>query len=177
MQLDIAGDLGFELPTIDYSNLDQAVTITDDISENMDDVTDSITEATAEAKKFKYQLMGFDELNILKSNNDDYNAKVPDIKDNVVNNYPSDLGLGVPEYDFGLDTVTPQAKGIYQKIKDYLENLTPAKLVEDILTFAWDTAIKGVGLLIEGLKGVWNWFTKLDTKSKLLVGTIAAILQ
>ena len=172
---DIAGDLGFELPTIDYSNLDQAVTITDDISENMDDVTDSITEATAEAKKFKYQLMGFDELNILKSNNDDYNAKVPDIKDNVVNNYPSDLGLGVPEYDFGLDTVTPQAKGIYQKIKDYLENLTPAKLVEDILTFAWDTAIKGVGLLIEGLKGVWNWFTKLDTKSKLLVGTIAAI--
>lgn len=172
---DIAGDLGFELPTIDYSNLDQAVSVTDDISDSMDDVTDSITEATAEAKKFKYQLMGFDELNILKSNNDDYNAKVPDIKDNVVNNYPSDLGLGVPEYDFGLDTVTPQAKGIYQKIKDYLENLTPAKLVEDILTFAWDTAIKGIGLLIEGLKGVWNWFTKLDTKSKLLVGTIAAI--
>lgn len=170
----IAGDLGFELPTIDYSNLDYAADVTDDISDNFDDVSANVDEATAEIKKLKLQLMGFDELNILKSPTDDSASKLKEAAKTAAD-YPSDLGLGIPEYDFGLGTVTSQSKEIYKKLKDYFDNLTPAKFVEDLLTFSWDLLLKGVKLFIEGLKGVWNWFTKLDTKSKILVGTIAAI--
>lgn len=171
----LAKEWGFELPKIDYSNLDQAVSITDDISDDFSDVADNIEEATSEAKKFKLQLMGFDELNILKSPKEDSAGKDKTKLDDIVNNYPSDLGLGVPEYDFGLDKVSSKARDIAEKIKNFFDIpdlLTlldriktlytwvrsklpkPLQQLMDILTAVF--AIKGIMALIGKVKTLWG---------------------
>ena len=171
----LAKEWGFELPKIDYSNLDQAVSITDDIADDFNDVADNIEEATSEAKKFKLQLMGFDELNILKSPKEDSAGKDKTKLDDIVNNYPSDLGLGVPEYDFGLDKVSSKARDIAEKIKNFFDIpdlLTlldriktlytwvrsklpkPLQQLMDILTAVF--AIKGIMALIGKVKTLWG---------------------
>lgn len=171
----LAKEWGFELPKIDYSNLDQAVSITDDIADDFNDVADNIEEATSEAKKFKLQLMGFDELNILKSPQEDSAGKDKTKLDDIVNNYPSDLGLGVPEYDFGLDKVSSKARDIAEKIKNFFDIpdlLTlldriktlytwvrsklpkPLQQLMDILTAVF--AIKGIMALIGKVKKLWG---------------------
>lgn len=117
----IANAFGFELPKIDYSGLDDAVSITEDMDDAASNLSDDFADATAEAKKLKYQLMGFDELNILKSPTDDSTASK--VEDNLANLYPSDLGLGIPEYDFGLDSVSLKADEILNKLKEAFNNL------------------------------------------------------
>lgn len=117
----IANAFGFELPKIDYSGLDDAVSITEDMDDAASNLSDDFADAAAEAKKLKYQLMGFDELNILKSPTDDSTASK--VKDNLANLYPSDLGLGIPEYDFGLDSVSLKADEILNKLKEAFNNL------------------------------------------------------
>ena len=153
----IAKKWGFELPKIDYSGLDDAVSVEEDLNDYAEDISDNFADATQEVKKFKNQLMGFDELNILKAPTDDAASKVktPDIK----NLYPNDLGLGIPSYDFGLDDITPQAKQIYQRFKRWLADLSPKKLFTEFT---------------KGLQNIWKWFNKLDTSTKILIGGIAA---
>lgn len=61
----VAGILGIEL------NLDAfGQGFSDDIESGFDDVSDSIDNATSSAKKFKQQLQGFDELNVLTTQDD-----------------------------------------------------------------------------------------------------------
>ena len=117
----IANAFGFELPKIGYSGLDDAVSITEDMDDAASNLSDDFADAAAEAKKLKYQLMGFDELNILKSPTD--NSTASKVKDNLANLYPSDLGLGIPEYDFGLDSVSLKADEILNKLKEAFNNL------------------------------------------------------
>lgn len=117
----VANAFGFELPKIDYSGLDDAVSITEDMDDAASNLSDDFADAAAEAKKLKYQLMGFDELNILKSPTDDSTASK--VEDNLANLYPSDLGLGIPEYDFGLDSVSLKADEILNKLKEAFNNL------------------------------------------------------
>ena len=117
----IANAFGFELPKIDYSGLDDAVSITEDMDDAASNLSDDFADAAAEAKKLKYQLMGFDELNILKSPTD--NSTASKVEDNLANLYPSDLGLGIPEYDFGLDSVSLKADEILNKLKEAFNNL------------------------------------------------------
>lgn len=153
----LAKEWGFELPKIDYSNLDQAVSITDDISDDFSDVADNIEEATSEAKKFKLQLMGFDELNILKSPKEDSAGKDKTKLDNMVNNYPSDLGLGVPEYDFGLDKVSSKARDIAEKIKNFFD-------IPDLLT------------LLDRIKTLYTWVrSKLPKPLQQLMDLLTAV--
>lgn len=159
----LAKKWGFELPTIDYSNLDDAVSVTEDLDDAASNIADDFADATDEVKKLKYQLMGFDELNILRSSNTSSSNKSK-VKDTVVNNYPSDLGLGVQSYDFGADSVTSQAKKIYNKLKEMFSNMTIQKAIEKVIDIAW-----------KGIKKVWEWFNKLDTKAKFLIGTLAAV--
>lgn len=159
----LAKKWGFETPSIDYIGLDDALSVADDMEESVSDIADNFADAAVEAKKFKNQLMGFDELNILKSpvdNSSDVKDKLADL----ASNYPSDLGLGTPSYDFGLDSVSSQAKKIYKKTKDFLQNLTVGKILE-----------KAFSIVGKGLKNVWDWFSKLETKAKFLVGLIPAI--
>lgn len=111
----IANAFGFEMPKLDYSGLDDAVSVEDDLSEYAEDISDNFADATQEVKKFKNQLMGFDELNILKAPTDDVASKVKTPE--IANIYPDDLGLGIPSYDFGLDRVNNQADKVIEDLK------------------------------------------------------------
>lgn len=73
---------GFEIEDLPTNNLDMAADVIEGIGDETDDTTDSV-------KDLKKQLMGFDELNILKS--DDANAG---------NEAQYDLGIDLPSYDF-----------------------------------------------------------------------------
>lgn len=64
---EIAAAFGFEMPEVDYSDLSTSVTITDNLSDGMEDVADGIDHANASAKKFSRTLAGFDQLNIIGS--------------------------------------------------------------------------------------------------------------
>lgn len=100
----LADFLGFELPKIDYSNLDLAADVIDGIDDNLDDTANT-------AKELKKQLMGFDELNILKSDKDDNKLESS-----------TDLGIELPEYDF-LAGVENSTNELYERIKKWLEGV------------------------------------------------------
>lgn len=94
---------GFELPTIDYSNVGNGLS---NISDEADNATDSVKKTAKEMQR----LAGFDELNILSSN-DNSNSD----NSNISNGF--DLGIQMPEYDFlsGLDN---QSDSVYKKMKE-----------------------------------------------------------
>lgn len=64
---EIAAAFGFEMPEVDYSDLSTSVSITDNLSDGMEDVADGIDHANTSAKKFSRTLAGFDQLNIIGS--------------------------------------------------------------------------------------------------------------
>lgn len=161
---------GFELPKIDYSGLDTASSYIEDTESAVDGIAENADDAAQAVKKLKYQLMGFDELNILKSPADDTASKIKDVTAGL-NAYPSDLGLGIPEYNFGLDKVSSQAKKIYDNLKkflklpfieklktiyDYIWNKIPRPVQELIKLFASLFAIKLIGKLIGKFKDLWG---------------------
>lgn len=95
---------GFELPTIDYSNVSNGLS-------NVTDEADSVTESIKETTKEMQRLAGFDEINILSSNKSDSDS------DSSTDNSNFDLGIELPKYDFlqGLDDKSDE---IYQNMKD-----------------------------------------------------------
>ena len=99
---------GFELPTIDYSNVGNGLS-------NISDEADNATESVKETAKQMQMLAGFDELNILSSNNSDKDS----ITDSMGN---ADLGIKLPEYDFlaGADKSTDK---LYEKAKEKIKEL------------------------------------------------------
>lgn len=127
----IANAFGFEMPKIDYSGLDDAVSVEDDLSEYAEDISDNFADATQEVKKFKNQLMGFDELNILKAPTDDAASKVKTPE--IANIYPDDLGLGIPSYDFGLDSVQRKAEEIIESLKKVFDDAYENTGMEDFV--------------------------------------------
>ena len=124
---------GFELPTIDYSNVGQGLSAVEDDAE---DATDAVKDTI----KAVQRLAGFDEINVLKSAKDDAN----DAADALANNY--DLGIDLPEYDF-LQGVTNSTEELYQKVKAWLmevyewlkKNKTLVKTIAGIIAGIWVT--------------------------------------
>lgn len=93
---------GFELPTIDYSNVGNGLS-------NISDEADNATESVKQTAKQMQMLAGFDEFNILgdkKSNSDDSSVSTK-----------PDLGIQMPEYDFlsGLDN---QGDSVYKNMRE-----------------------------------------------------------
>lgn len=142
----LAALLGFELPKIDYSGLELGSDVIDGIGDDLEDTTDK-------AKELKKQLMGFDELNILKSNDSD---------DDGNKGASYDLGIELPEYDFlaGVESKTDEFK---EKLKDILDFVLPiaggiaawsisSKLLKNAdkiakLFSSTETSIKGIASL------------------------------
>ena len=98
---------GFELPTIDYSNMDNAASSAGDIATGLDD-------ATKAAKDLKNATLGIDELNIISQD-----AGAGSGAGGAGGGF--DLPLELPEYDFlaGLDKDVDDLK---QQLKDLLLN-------------------------------------------------------
>ena len=101
----IANFLGFQLPTIDYSSLEN-------VSASAKDTDAAISGATDAAKKMKRELLGIDELTILEPPSTGGTA-------GAGSSVGGDLGLELPEYDF-LNGLTSQTEEYKKKLKDIL---------------------------------------------------------
>lgn len=95
----LANFFGFEMPEIDYSDLNAGV---GDLGDGLDDAANS-------AKKLKKNLLGIDELNILDKNDAASAGALSG----------GDLGIELPEYDF-LDGLSERTDEIKERLKDIL---------------------------------------------------------
>ena len=109
----IARFFGFELPTIDYSDLGAG-----NFAEDLENGEDALNGANDAAKKLKKQLMGFDELNILSNPDTDSGSDSDSGGGGLSNMKPL-------EYDFlkGLDT--GKIDEIKEKMKEILSYVVP----------------------------------------------------
>ena len=148
----LAAFLGFELPKIDYSNLDMASDVIDGIDDSLGDTSD-------EVKELKKQLMGFDELNILKSGDSGSGSGI---------GASYDLGIDMPEYDF--------LAGLEDSNLDEYE----AKLKEILKTVCWvagglaawkiaTSFVKNLSSVMDAFKNIRNYFKDIG-KLKKTVG-------
>lgn len=131
---------GFELPEIDYSDLNMSV---GDLEEGMDDAADS-------AKKLKRQLLGIDELNIFSK---------PDTDTALGGLSNSDLGVELPEYDFlgGLSERTGEIKERLKEIlNDYILPIAAGLALWNVVKFLsqLNTALRELQKMVPAVKGL-----------------------
>lgn len=150
---------GFELPTIDYSNVGNGLS-------NISDEADNATESVKETAKQMQMLAGFDELNILSSNNSDKDS----ITDSISN---ADLGIKLPEYDFltnadkSTDELYEKAKEkikeLVEKLKDLkqwiIDNRDRLKELGSLLVGIW--VVKKLSTFVGWIKKLWGWTKQL----------------
>lgn len=174
----IAKWLGFELPTIDYSEVGKGLS---SVTENADDATESVKET----KKALLALASFDEINQLNLDKNNGN----DSGDTTGNKY--DLGIDLPEYDFlaGLDK---QTDALYKKIKAQLKELynwlkkhkDMIKVIAGLLATVWAVnkianlinwvkKLKGAFGALKIVKDCTSWLSKLKAVG---VGAISGIV-
>lgn len=113
---EIAAAFGFEMPKVDYSDLSTSVTITDNLSDGMEDVADGIDHANTSAKKFSRTLAGFDQLNIIGSVSGGGAGGGSANIDTSGGGFDWNK-LPLPTYDFIGDSVSERVAAIEEKIK------------------------------------------------------------
>lgn len=127
----IASLVGFELPTVDYSGLDE-------ISGGADEIAGAYDAATDSVKKFKQAMLGIDELNVISP------------PDNATGS-GGDIGIGsggfnfdLPTYDFIGNLTESRVGKIVEEMKKWLG------LTEDITSWSdlLDTNLGRVAILI-----------------------------
>lgn len=179
----MADCLGFELPEIDYTGLNQTLDFSDDLE-------DSLSDANNSAKKLKKTLLGFDEINKLNDSSD---------SDSFVlgGGLPSDLGLGDYAsslgYDFTEGIELPDFDEIKNKLKDVLwyvgaigagflawsigRTLSQAGLLS--ITFGQllgvTTAVIGAVILIKGAIDTLNNGADLQSFTEMFVGAAIVV--
>ena len=134
----IANLVGFELPEVDYSGLNSVAGAAEDMNNSMSD-------ATATAKKLKRTIMGFDELNVLQKQDDSS-------KTNTGSGLGSnDLGIDLPSYDFLGDAVSNRVDDIIQKLKEWLGLTGEINNLNDLLHTRLGRILTTVGAIGAGL--------------------------
>lgn len=113
---EIAAAFGFEMPKVDYSDLSTSVSITDNLSDGMEDVADGIDHANTSAKKFSRTLAGFDQLNIVGSVSGGGAGGGGANIDTSGGGFDWNK-LPLPTYDFIGDSVSERVAAIEEKIK------------------------------------------------------------
>nr|UVX44717.1 MAG: hypothetical protein [Bacteriophage sp.] len=113
---EIAAAFGFEMPKVDYSDLSTSVSITDNLSDGMEDVADEIDHANTSAKKFSRTLAGFDQLNIVGSVSGGGAGGGGASIDTSGGGFDWNK-LPLPTYDFIGDSVSERVAAIEKKIK------------------------------------------------------------
>lgn len=171
----IAGLLGFELPTIDYSGSDFS-----GISQGANTATDSLENATDAAKKLKQYTLGFDELNIIAPME---NASAGTGTGGI----GGDLGIDLNSYDYDfLGEFENKAKEIAEKIKEFLKPLldflkdnldTILGMALDIgaALLAWKITNKVINFF-DQLKQLTKSLPKLSKALKVTAGLIISIV-
>lgn len=161
----VAALMGYELPEIDYSELDFASSYADDLDESLSDATDS-------AKKLKKTLLGFDELNVLNSS--------ADTSSNILGGgLPSDLGMDLSKYSYdftqgltGFDTVAIEEA--LRKIEIIVSGALLA--VGAVLTFTGANIPLGIALIVVGAVSLATSFVIDWNSTNNKVGTVLSAL-
>lgn len=160
----LADFVGFTLPTIDYSNMEDGMS-------SMGETTDETTEKVNNLKK---SLLGIDELNILS----------PTKEANGVQGNSSDLGLQLPEYDFmaGLTGTSDELKTqVENSLNSIMAILAGAKLaIGAILAFTGVNIPLGIGLMALGAielatVAILNWKSMDEMLRSVLLGIFGTI--
>jgi len=149
LAVSIASLFGFSLPEVDYSGLEG-------VSGGASDLSESLDEASGNAKKLKKTLLGIDELNLMTDNSN-------------LGGGGADVGGGgggfdfeLPEYTF-FDEIEDNVSGVYKKLKKLL------KPIGDIMDFLWDyKEIVGAGLAVVALGKLWQVIVTWWSSFKML---------
>lgn len=154
----IAGLFGYELPTVDYSDIGEIPSTGEDIADAYDSATESM-------KKFKSAMIGIDELNVISpptssggSGNDD--------------NGPGSGGFDfeLPTYDFIGDAAESRVAKIVEEMKEWLGLTGEITSWADLFDTRLGKILTTVGLIGAGL-ALWKVSgivtTALDGLSKL----------
>lgn len=115
----IAGFFGVELPTIDYSGIDNIGTSAGAATDEIEDTTGALGDAAAAAKKLKDYTLGFDELNILNPDTGTASGGIGGSGGASGGSYGGDLDLPIESYNF-LDGLNEQANSLKKTIKSIL---------------------------------------------------------
>lgn len=148
-----ANFLGFEIPTIDYSNMDGLKSGAEGANDALNDVNDT-------AEKVKKNIMGFDQLNILSE---------PKSKDSKVDVPSYDLGVDLSAYDYDfLGELDNQTEKIYKKMKVWFSDLYNTlkeyepllKTLGGLMVALW--AFGKVKKFVSYIQSLWKWFSNLS---------------
>jgi len=160
----VANLVGFTLPTIDYSGLN-------DLTNGANGAADGLENTDDAAKQLKKTLMGFDEINLL----DDLDALSAN----------KDLGIDLSQYDYDFigDTVNEQVNSIVRKleptftwIKENLNTILDIVKTIGIAFAAWEIAkisVKLIDALGNFKKTEIDPLTKITTGLTLIITGIA----
>ena len=159
----IASLFGFQMTEVDYSGITSAGVGAGELADNLDD-------AGKAAKKLKQYTLGFDELNIMPSN--DTSGKGSDV--GGVGGFDFDL----PEYDFLGNAVTTRVDEIKTMLEQSLSEITVmisgfSLAVGSILVLTGVNIPLGLGLMAAGAVGLaaaigLNWNGMSDQLSNTL---------
>ena len=140
---------GFEIPDLPENNLEMGAAVIEGVGDEADETANKLAE-------MKRQIMGFDELNILKSD-DDKSSELPSY----------DLGIDLPDYDF-LNGLSSKYREEIDKIKveikefgEVLKTLEPIAIaLAALFAFEWISGalakfkqLKAITLLLNLMSG------------------------
>lgn len=146
----LAETWGFEIKDLPTNNLEMASEIIDGIGEDVDNTTNAVAE-------LKKQLAGFDELNILKSNDDD-----------TANKAQASLNIDLPSYDF-LSNLDNETRERIEEIKEQIKGLT--SLLGDL------AKVFAVAFAVSTLVAAKNAIKLFFTETALGIGIMDAFVD
>lgn len=167
----IANLFGFEIQEVDYSGISGA-------AESASDVSDTVDDATKSVKKFKNELLGIDEINILGSQQDGSSG-------GDLSSLGGEIQFSLPEYNFLSGLVESNTESISDAIETALDNISPILeaaplVVGAVLTFTGHPAI-GIPLMIAGAASMAISaaldYKYTEDKVKSVLSSIANILS
>ena len=127
------GILGIELTEVDFG--------ADSITSATDDVVNNLEDAQSEAKKLKSYMLGFDELNVI--NTDD--------SSDLESLLGTGLNMDFPTYDFMDGIVATQVDGIVQKMKEWLGITEDIDSWSELMDTRFGDILETVGLIGLGI--------------------------